>query len=145
MPYEFPFIDDGVDWNCFHWYIDLKESGEREGEKRKISSSQSSRQQQPRHHHHQARSFWLHHHYTAASSSSSQVPSHSKLAKWVTVASQVFNKRQEKGTRWVHDEMGLIFRTCLKRKIRIEYTWYWECVLLLPLCSCMKICIIDWL
>ena len=122
MPYEFPFIDDGVDWNCFHWYIvDLKESREREGEKRKISSSQSSRQQQPQHHH-QARSFWLHHHYTAASSSSSQVPSHSKLAKWVTVASQVFNKRQEKGTRWVHDvwicnEMGLIFRICHKNRI----------------------------
>ena len=43
------------------------------------------------------RSFWLHH------GRFFQVPSHSKLAKWVTVASQVFNKRQEKGTRWVHD------------------------------------------
>ena len=30
----------------------------------------------------------------------------------------------------------------LEYVIRIEYTWYWECVLLL-LCNCMRICIID--
>ena len=92
-------------------------------EKRKISSSQSSQQQL---HHHQPppRSFWLHH------GRFFQVPSHSKLAKWVTVASQVFNKRQEKWTRWVHTVcwkglmynihfINLIFRIKITRNLNL--------------------------
>ena len=146
VPYEFPFIDDGVDWNCFHWYIDLKESRERERGREEenqffaVIAAAAAPTPPP------SKIFLAtHHHYTAASSSSSQVPSHSQLAKWVTVASQVFNKRQEKGTRWVHDVWIMKWGWYLEYVIRIEYTWYWECVLLL-LCNCMRICItIDWL
>ena len=149
VPYDFPFIDDGVDWNCFHWYIDLKES----------SSRERGREEENQ--------FFA---VIAAAAAPTPPPSKIFLATpplygrfffffpsskpfevgevgdgCLASLQQTPRKRNTVGTWYLNNEMGLIFRICLKRKIRIEYTWYWECVLLLLLCSCMKICIIDWL
>ena len=121
---EFRSYDDelgvrnsGALWISIHWWwsrlklfslVDLKARREREEENRFFAVIAAAAAPPP-----PPRSFWLHH------GRFFQVPSHSKLAKWVTVASQVFNKRQEKWTRWVHTVCwkGLMYNIHLKKNI----------------------------
>ena len=149
MPYEFPFIDDGVDWNCFHWYIDLKESSSRERERERRgksvlrshrgSSSPDTTTKQD-----------LFGYTTTIRPLLLLLPKFQAIRSWrsgwrLPRKSSTNAKKKEHGGYmdvWIM-KWGWYLEYFI-RMIRIEYTWYWEWVLLL-LCSCMKICIIDWL